>query len=96
MLRLLLMVLCIYETRSLSNQFLLQFNDIRYAFKNKTNSNLIFYLRFLPKVVVVIILRILAVAFLEKTTVSCFLCSRYVMCVKVSACLIHFHARFFS
>jgi len=86
MLRLLLMVLCIY----LSNHFLL-----RYAFKKKTNFNFIFYLRFLSKVVV-IILRILAVAFLEKTAVSWFLSSTYVMCVKVSACLIHFRARFFS
>ena len=32
----------------------------------------------------------------SKKTVSWFLCSRYVMCVKVSACLIHFRVRFFS
>jgi len=70
MLRLLLFVLCIYETRSLSNQFLLQFNDIRYAFKKKTNSNLIFYLRLLPNVVV--IFRFLAVAFLKKNSIVVF------------------------
>jgi len=69
MLRLLLFVLCIYETRSLPNQFLLQFNDIRYAFEKK-NSNRIFYLRFFPNVVVVF--RFLAVAFLKKNSIVVF------------------------
>ena len=93
MLRFPLFVLCIYETRSLSNQFLLQFNDIRYAFEKKTNSNLIFYLRLLPNVFV--IFRFLAVAFLKKNSIVVFVFKVCNVC-KGQSVHIHFRVRFFS